>query len=112
MLARPFTRPDPTASTTRPRTFVPFERTVLPAITTGSVRLAKNVSPAELLFELTPSIRATRIRVPAGTVTFGAGFNLSRIPLGFSSGAVESALVSEGLPHAATLAIRIPRVNV
>jgi hypothetical protein len=34
-----------------------------------------NASPGELLVVLTPSINATRIRVPLGIVTFGSTFN-------------------------------------
>jgi hypothetical protein len=61
----------------RPRTLVPFDRTVLPSITTGSVRLARKGSPALLLSELTASNKATRSFVPAGTTTLGSGFGLS-----------------------------------
>src|SRR3979490_3288178 len=105
MLARPFTRPDSLTSTTLPRTFGPFSRTIFPSTMTGSARVAVNRSPGEVLVVLTPSTRATRRRVPAGTVIFGSGFNLSKNPLGFE----ESALVSDGLlEHAATLAANAP----
>src|SRR5262249_62061023 len=66
----------------RPRTFVPFGSTVFPPTTTGSARLAENISPALLVSVPTASIIATVIIVSAGMVTvstagaigaFGAG---------------------------------------
>src|SRR5215813_4349372 len=66
----------------RPRTFVPFGNTVFPSTTTGSARLAENVSPALLVSVPTASIIATVIVVPEVIVTvstagavgpFGAG---------------------------------------
>src|SRR6266571_7988598 len=93
ILARPFTRPDSFTSTTLPRTFVPFSRTVFPSTITGSARLARKWSPGELFVVLTPSMSATRRRDPAGIAIFGSGLILSNRPSDFLP---ESALVSEG----------------
>src|SRR5215813_2539360 len=72
--ALPFTRPGSSTVTTRPRTFMPFGRTVFPLTTTDSATLAINVSPALLVSVPTASIIATVSVVPAGISTIsGAG---------------------------------------
>src|SRR5215813_13185848 len=75
ILALPETRPDPSASTTRPFTSAPFGATVCPPTTIGSTRLAVKSSPALLVAVLIGLIRATVNSVPSGTsyIFGGAG---------------------------------------
>src|SRR5262245_34442331 len=76
IFALPETRPDPSASTTRPLTSAPFGTTVCPPTTIGSTRLAVNSSPALFVALLIGLIRATVNSVPSGTsnVLGAAGF--------------------------------------
>src|SRR5437762_13126848 len=67
ILARPETRPDPSASTMRPATSAPFGTTVCPPTTIGSARLAVKSSPALFVAVLIGLINATVISVPSGT---------------------------------------------
>src|SRR5436190_21008425 len=67
IFALPETRPDPSASTTRPFTSAPFAAIVWPPTTIGSARLAVKSSPALFVAVLIGLINSTVISVPSGT---------------------------------------------
>ena len=74
MLARPFTRPDSSTSTTRPWSRAPFSRTLVPFTARGAARVAENESPGLFVLELRASESRTFNTVSEGTVRpFGAG---------------------------------------
>src|SRR5438132_1195861 len=86
IFALPETRPDPSASTTRPFTSAPFGATVCPPTTIGSARLAVKSSPALFVAVLIGLIRATVNSVPSGTANvLGAAGRAGASAAGFGA---------------------------
>src|SRR5437870_4923073 len=94
MLARPFTRPDSSTSTTRPWSRAPFSRTLVPFTARGAARVAENESPGLFVLELRASESRTFNTVSEGTVR----------PLGAGTGAGSAAAFVGGTAGATAAA--------
>src|SRR5207249_6277053 len=101
ILARPFTRPDPSASSTRPCSFTPRARTVSPWTMIGSARVARKTSPDLFVLLLRASIKVTSSGVPSGIwkTALTLGRSASRFPafgaFGFAGVAGAAVLTDE-----------------
>src|SRR5262249_44873841 len=84
----------------RPRTFIPFGNTVLPFTTTGSARLAENISPALLVSVPTASIIATVSLVSAGIVTVRTTGGMGAFAAGVSDCGILAAALGVSLRSA------------
>src|ERR1700758_3946514 len=86
----PFILPLALALTTLPLTVAPFGKAGLPSTLIGWAKVARNVCPAWLVFELNARLVITVRVVPAGT-TIGWGWGLST---GGDAAAIAGAIAS------------------